>query len=1202
MKKDDKTRIEKDENVTRVEDGGSSGDGGADDNRSGRISAKTIKLGDTVYEVIRRLDVASGEADLYLIRGASGDLLVLKYYRPKIEPKPEVVELLRSFSGRGAVRIIETGREAGRFYEIQEYAEHGTLFDYLQNNKKVAREFVIEFIKKADECLFEIHSKNLIHRDIKPTNILIRKIDPPDIALTDFGISSVSEMSLHQTNMNRTILYSSPESMSGVISRATDYWSLGMILLEMAAGKNPFDGVDDRVVMFTLATKNVPRVMELKSEFSTMIKGLLTRNPKKRWGHEEIVSWLGGEKNIPVFFGEASDEIVQSSRQMRPYRFEGADYFALHDLAIPMAKKWNSALLDFESGAIRNWVARELGDKEMLALIEDVTNDKKLSLSEKLFEFFCRVDGDFPFIFRGILISKEYLVELSSKIVKKTASPEEEKFIKDIFELNIIKKYSDLNNDGSLYRAFGGVIETCHHFNDPADYAAAVLAHFVDGYKQATAEKIRDIFENNYISDSFSGDARRELFDAADRICKDSQYSITELIKLAKLGERDYISKADFDSAVAELKKKFIRLDEENQIKSYKEMLSDEDWKLIMALVRKNKAEHSLEFFEKIKAIIKLFDGQTPPSDGKINEIYYQHNYTEISQLPPEPVESKPDETVGLDRAKPRLRFSGVIFDMASAVFAIYFSLIFFLAISAGPLSLPFVIFFLKGSFFVFFLVYIPLFEFCCYASPGKIMFDIAVAGPKGLRLPFFSCFFRAFARMMTLTLYGYLIFGLYGYFFKNSFMTAYLNAGGAGFFVFFCAGGIFEYVFMSYGGRNSASYDALTGCHIVERKYSVERFWIKILSALCIISAAFSSAYLLAPHFNFKTMSFGQYTWRYFIDPGTESGLKYGAGKQEIVIAASSGDFELVKYLIHAHPESVNTLDQNGYSALFFAAQKGNAEVVKLLLDNNAVVDQAGARMETPLIAACANGNSRIIKMLCAKKADINFRNALGQTPLMIAVRAKMPEAVKRLIEASAPIETRDNNGFTALLTAAAASDAQIFKYLVSKGADVKAVDSRGNTALIIAAAQNSLEIAEILLGTGCDVNARGEEGNVTPLIAAIQNGNYKFAEMLIERSANVNLSDNQGNSPLMIAAAKGNPSMVTMLINRGAEVNHQSYTARNTALMVATSSSNEEIISILMNAGADTKLRNSSGRTALDMLGRAHGVTIETLRRGGR
>ncbi len=1200
VKKDNKTIIEKDDKLTKIEEDSSFEKSGREGNGSGHISAKTIKLGGIVYEVAHRLDVASAEADLYLIKGASNEQLVLKYYRPKIEPKSEVIELLKSFSGHGAVRIIETGRESGRFYEIQEYAEHGTLFDFLKNNNRISREFMTEFIKNANECLFEIHSKNLIHRDIKPTNILMRKIEPPDIVLTDFGISSISEMSLHQTNMNRTILYSSPESMSGVISKATDYWSLGMILLEMVAGKNPFDGIDDRVVMFTLATKNVPRVMELKSEFAGMIRGLLTRDPKKRWGHSEIVSWLAGDKNIPVFFGEASDEIIQS-RQLRPYRFEGTDYFTLRDLTIPMAKNWGAALKDFESGAIRNWVARELGDKEMLALIEDLAADGKLGLSEKLFEFFCRIDGDFPFIFKGILISRESLIELASKIIKNSASHEEEKFMKDIFELNIIKKYSDLNNDGSIYKLFSGIIETCYYFSEPADYAAAVLAHFSGEYKQALVEKAGDIFRNCYILDPPDGETRQELIKTARRICDEGQYSIKELIKLSKLDERNYIKKTDFDSAVAELKRKFIKLDEENQIKCYKEMLSDEDWKVIMAIVRKNKVEYSRMFYEKIAGIIKLFDGGTPSPERKINEIYYQHNYTEIDQLPLEAIDPPP-ETIGPNRAKPRLRFCAMACDMAIALLAVLFLLTVFIAISPEPLSLVFVIFFLKGFFLLFFLAYIPLFEFYFFASPGKMMCDLAVAGPNGRKMAPGLSFSRSFLRFIILSLYGYLISSSYIFFFKTDFLAPHLNIKDGGIFMQFFIGGIFECVFMSFNRKSLATYDTITGCIVAKRKRNVEWFWVKSLAVLYIAIMAFSWTCFLAPHLNFQTMNFGQYTLRYFIDPGSENGVKYGAGKQEIVIAASNGDFELVKYLIYAHPECVNIKDQNGYSALFFAAQKGNSEVAKLLLDNNAEVNVVGAQMETPLTAACAIGNSKIVKMLCAKKADIDFRNALGQTPIIIAARAKMFDALKRLAEAGAPLETKDNNGFTALATAAFNSDAQIFRYLVSKGADVKTADSKGNSLLIIAAVKNNFEIAEMLLRAGCDINSRDESGNATPLIAAIQNGNYKFAGMLIERSANVNLSDSQGNSPLMIAAAKGNPGMITDLINRGADVNHQSYSARNTALMVAASTSNEEIVRLLINAGADTKLRNSSGRSAAEMLGRAHGYTIEILRGGGR
>ncbi|HNY11769.1 MAG TPA: protein kinase, partial [Candidatus Wallbacteria bacterium] len=788
MKKDNKTKIEKDDNITKVEYDGSSDDGSRKETQAGRISAKTIKLGDSVYEVVQRLDVASSEADLYLIKDASGSRCVLKYYRPKIEPKPEVVELLKSFSGRGAVRIIKTGMDSGRFYEIQEYAEHGTISDFLKNNKIPAPKFLTEFLKKADECLFEIHSKNLIHRDIKPANILVRKIEPLDIAFIDFGISSISESSHHQTNMNRTILYSSPESMSGVISKGTDYWSLGMILLEMVIGKNPFKGMADKVVMFSIATKPIPCVMDIKSEFSILIKGLLTRNPEKRWGHKEIVAWFSGEKNIPVFFGETPDDVIQT-RSLHPYRFDGNNYFTLHELTISMAKKWSLAMTDFDSGSIRNWIARELGDKEMLAVIEALANDKKSCSDEKLFEFFCSVDGDFPFIFQGTLITKESLIELASKIIKNSASPEEKKIIWDIFKLNIIKKYSELNKDDSIYKLFNGVIETCGYFNDLEDYAAAVLAHFDDEYRRSAIEKIEDIFENDYILNRPQGGQYKELFDKAGEICNGGKYSVADLIRVSKIGRLDHIRKTDFDSAVAGLKNKFIELDEENRTKSYKEMLSDDDWKIITAVMRNGSVEYCRSFYEKILEIKKLLDGEAPVSEAGINEICYKDNYVVVKEFPNEMFqqrpahessEYKPDEAsgevIGRERAKPRLRLYSMVCDMGLALLTFLFSVTVFIAGSPGPIPLAFIESFHNCYFFAFFLLYIPIFEYFYSATPGKLMFNLAAAGPGNRKMSLFRSFFRSFSRFALLTLYGGLTLSAYRLLLNANFPASYLN------------------------------------------------------------------------------------------------------------------------------------------------------------------------------------------------------------------------------------------------------------------------------------------------------------------------------------------------------------------------------------------------------------------------------------------
>ena len=148
----------------------------------------------------------------------------MKLHRYNLEPKREVISRIMDLPAGSVVRINETGNDPDvSFFEIQEYAVHGTLSDFMANNRPLKPEFIRSFISEINSCLYDIHERNIIHRDIKPSNILIRSLDPVDLVPTDFGIASISEFSLHLTGVNRTILYSSPESVTGVISRATDY-------------------------------------------------------------------------------------------------------------------------------------------------------------------------------------------------------------------------------------------------------------------------------------------------------------------------------------------------------------------------------------------------------------------------------------------------------------------------------------------------------------------------------------------------------------------------------------------------------------------------------------------------------------------------------------------------------------------------------------------------------------------------------------------------------------------------------------------------------------------------------------------------------------------------------------------------------------------------------------------------------------------
>src|SRR5207245_2666709 len=120
-----------------------------------------------------------------------------------------------------------------------------------------------------------------------------RSRHPLDLVLTDFGIASRLEGSRRFTSASRTLHYASPEAGGNMVLPASDYWSLGMIVVEMLAGHHPFADVAEERVKVHIATRPVP-LLGVEGAWKVLCQGLLTRNPDQRWGKAEIDRWLAG--------------------------------------------------------------------------------------------------------------------------------------------------------------------------------------------------------------------------------------------------------------------------------------------------------------------------------------------------------------------------------------------------------------------------------------------------------------------------------------------------------------------------------------------------------------------------------------------------------------------------------------------------------------------------------------------------------------------------------------------------------------------------------------------------------------------------------------------------------------------------------------------------------------------------------------------
>src|SRR5262249_46512807 len=131
-----------------------------------------------------------------------------------------------------------------------------------------------------------------IHCVLKPANILLRSRSPLQLALADFGLSRYLPEDAAFSNAGHTLIYTAPETFAGHVSPSRDWWSLGMIVYELATGESPFRGLPDERVMLDLTTRPFDSANVLDERLRQLCMGLLVRAPALRCGAGEVDQWL----------------------------------------------------------------------------------------------------------------------------------------------------------------------------------------------------------------------------------------------------------------------------------------------------------------------------------------------------------------------------------------------------------------------------------------------------------------------------------------------------------------------------------------------------------------------------------------------------------------------------------------------------------------------------------------------------------------------------------------------------------------------------------------------------------------------------------------------------------------------------------------------------------------------------------------------
>ncbi|MDD2715792.1 MAG: serine/threonine-protein kinase [Candidatus Wallbacteria bacterium] len=400
------------------------------------------------YRVLELFPAAGAEADIYKI-SKDGRIYILKLYRygsnPNLEALKKVKEIGEKFPG-DVVRIYESDftEDLKRYFEVMEYVEYGSLRDLLADKNYMSGNRLKDILAEILKGLKTLHANNLIHLDLKPSNVLVRSRDPLDLVFTDFGVSSVidDEVSRKMTlGLTGTPAYWSPEAFTQIIGRESDFWSLGMIILEHLSGCHPFQGQDMRNIMYRLSTKGVEIPAGIDGSWRLLLSGLLTRNPRKRWGFEQVRKWLAGEREIPTHF----DFLPETRKYQKPFSFRGEDVFSLEELLHSVIRNedhWEVGRTALGKGFIEEWL-RINRDYDNNLIVEKL---RKLAGSDidfalvKLVLAYLKGNG---FVYYGKLITFENVFLFTSRVAARKNTQGEACIVRAVISGALLVYYRD---------------------------------------------------------------------------------------------------------------------------------------------------------------------------------------------------------------------------------------------------------------------------------------------------------------------------------------------------------------------------------------------------------------------------------------------------------------------------------------------------------------------------------------------------------------------------------------------------------------------------------------------------------------------------------------------------------------------------------------------------------------------------------------
>ncbi|MEN2766497.1 Stk1 family PASTA domain-containing Ser/Thr kinase [Ornithinibacillus xuwenensis] len=241
------------------------------------------------YQIKEKIG-GGGMADVYLAKDTILDRRVaIKVLRLEYANDEEFIarfdreaQSATSLSHPNIVTIYDVGEEEQILYMVMEYVDGMTLKEFIQRYGPVDVPEAIEIMKQITAAIAHAHENDIVHRDIKPQNILIDTYG--HIKVTDFGIAvALSATSLTQTNsILGSVHYLSPEqARGGLATKKSDIYSLGILFFEMLTGRLPFSGQSPVSIALKHLQSDTPSVRRFNQDVPQSVENIVLKATAK---------------------------------------------------------------------------------------------------------------------------------------------------------------------------------------------------------------------------------------------------------------------------------------------------------------------------------------------------------------------------------------------------------------------------------------------------------------------------------------------------------------------------------------------------------------------------------------------------------------------------------------------------------------------------------------------------------------------------------------------------------------------------------------------------------------------------------------------------------------------------------------------------------------------------------------------------------